>query len=85
MELNGNGIHQVKIDLAARIVQLGPDQFEVRIHAIGQYPQGTRVIGEATFRSFEQGVEPLRQLANAHKAVTALAAQVSSGLVMPLK
>jgi hypothetical protein len=85
-EQNG-AVQQVRTETCARIIQVSKDgtSHEVRIQLLGYFPDGIRVIGEATLRAFE-GPDVLRALAvQIPPAVNVLVAKVSSGLLMPLK
>jgi len=88
MSENGQLKVGVPIQWVGRLYQVTPDgtQWEVRVIAIGQFPDGVREIGEFTLRSWEGGVEALRFLAvPAGQLAANMAIQKMSGLVVPNK
>jgi len=86
MSDNGQPKVGVPIQWVGRLYQKTPDgfQWEARLIAIGQFPEGPREIGEMTLRSWEGGVETLRFLAvPAGQLAENMAVQKMTGLVIP--
>lgn len=86
MEIHKNGNGMVPVKNHGQVAQLSADgqQWELRIHTVGVFPDGERVLGEVVFRAFQGGPNTVRLMTDAvPQLAKALIVKATSGLDIP--